>query len=154
MRFARLSLPVAVLAGSAILSPAARAQNYSSQVQFQFRIIKTFAESVGYQEAHKVLLSSLRDDAEETQNLQLEGGWEYRVMGLCDADCSDIDLFVSDPSGTQVGSDTGTSDAPIVNFSAPRDGRYQVRVRMAACSNQPCYYGVAAFGKRLGSGGT
>jgi len=153
MRFARLLLPTVFLAGSAVLSPVARAQNYSSQVQFQFRIIRTFAESVGYQEAHKVLLSSLRDDAEETQNLQLEGGWEYRVMGLCDNDCSDIDLFVNDPSGTQVGSDTGESDAPIVNFTAPRDGRYQVRVRMAACRNQPCYYGVAAFGKRVGSGG-
>ena len=126
--------------------PASAQSRYTSQVEFQFGIVRAFAESVDFPQVHKPVFSSLRDDAEESVTVSLEAGMACRIIALCDADCSDVDIFVTDPSGQEVGSDTGSSDAPVVSVQTSVEGDYQVRVRMAACSTEPCYYGVAVFG--------
>lgn len=147
----RPTTPWVALAWIGILAlPVGAQSNYTAQVEFQFRIVRTFAESVGFDQVHKPVFSSLRDDQEKTTPLALRAGHECRIMALCDADCSDLDIVVTDPSGTEVGSDTGLNDAPIVGFRVEEDGEYTVRVRMAACHTEPCYYGIAAFGMWAG----
>lgn len=146
-RLSSIAVTVALVWIAVEPDPAGAQSRYSAQVEFQFSLIRAFAESVEFSQVHKPILSSLRDDAEESQTISLEGDMECRIMALCDADCSDVDLFVVDPSGREVGSDTGSSDAPIVSIRTVEGGEYQVRVRMAVCREQPCYYGIAAFGR-------
>ena len=65
-------------------------------------------------------------------------GQEYRVLGACDTQCTDVDLYVSDPNGNQVGSDVLTDDYPVVSVPAAQDGYYTIRIAMPGCGAESC----------------
>jgi hypothetical protein len=127
----------------------AQESRYEGQVRYYLNLVKTFAETVGYRSTHEYHIGSLRDDQTDSYTVSFDGGWEYRIISLCDVDCSDIDLYLDDGSGRQVDSDEGTSDAPILELSPRGTERYTIRVRMYECKQDPCYYGVGVFGRRL-----
>ncbi|MFC1575565.1 PPC domain-containing protein [Gemmatimonadota bacterium] len=83
---------------------------------------------------------------------QLQAGSEYIVIGFCDADCGDLDLFLLDPSGNEIQSDVLPDKEPVLAFTAEATGRYQVRVDMVACSAEPCGFGVAVYTGSWGEG--
>jgi hypothetical protein len=71
-------------------------------------------------------------------------GVEYTVVGLCDENCTDVDLEVFSGS-TSVGSDFLEDDVPIVVFTAERAGSYTVEITMATCSARNCRAGAKAY---------
>ena len=83
----------------------------------------------------------LAQDGSYVIQLQATGGDTYFV-GVCDENCSDLDLVVSDSSGRQVGEDFELDDVPMVQVATA--GVYSVEVRMAACSDS-CHWGVGVF---------
>ena len=90
---------------------------------------KTFQER-GYSMTHNIYTGSLKNNAQGTVTLQLNGGIRYHIMGACDTDCSDMDLVLYDPSGKQVSSDVEDDDFPIVSASPSKTGTYSLRVMM------------------------
>ena len=93
---------------------------------------------------------SLNDDAYESILVNLTSGTRYAIAGVCDQDCSDVDLQVFSSDGTKIGEDLQTDDKPVVIFTAGYSGQFRVKVLMATCSTNPCYYGVQIFS---GAGG-
>lgn len=83
----------------------------------------------------------LVQDGSHVVQLQATGGDTYFV-GVCDENCSDLDIVVSDSSGRQVGEDFELDDVPMVQV--PAAGVYSVEVRMATCSGS-CHWGVGVF---------
>lgn len=69
------------------------------------------------------------------------------IVGVCDVDCSDIDIVVRDPQGNEAGSDRETDDVPIVGVRPALSGTYSVTIIMAGCSAAPCRFGVGVYGK-------
>lgn len=55
------------------------------------------------------------------------------VSGLCDEDCSDLDLFLYNEMGVMVDSDDGIDANPIV--TAPYEGTFVVEVAVPSCSH-------------------
>lgn len=90
---------------------------------------------------------SLNDDATTQVTVALVGGRETMLVGVCDGDCSDLDLTLYDPNGNQVASDLQTDDVPILRTSSKTTGAYSVKVTMATCTVDPCRYAVQAFTK-------
>jgi hypothetical protein len=79
----------------------------------------------------------------------LRAGMEYVLIGVCDEDCSDLDIVLVGPgSTTPVARDLLTDDAPIVQYAPSATGDFRVRVSMAACSISPCAYAVRMYEKR------
>lgn len=76
----------------------------------------------------------------------VSSGRNYFASGVCDNDCSDIDLAIYDKFGNEVGADTQADDFPLVPFRASYTGTYYVEVRMWQCSTSYCYYRTATFG--------
>ena len=139
-----------VLASAALLLPSvAQAQNsrWEGQVRDQLTRAGTFLSDKGFQMTHEVKTGSLRDDANEYFSLELDAGKSYAVVGVCDEDCTDIDLQLFSPEGQQVDSDMQTDDVPVVDVQPTVTARYRVKVSMATCSTSPCFYGVGVFGK-------
>ena len=73
-------------------------------------------------------------------------GRSYIILGVCDNDCSDVDLRLYGPDGSTVIQDLATDDHPTLSFTAPSTGNYRLEVIMATCRQSPCYYGVQLFG--------
>jgi hypothetical protein len=77
--------------------------------------------------------------------LALRGGVEYVIIGVCDSECDDLDLLLTDADGEEVGSDHELDDAPVITASVARSASYMLTVMMASCAVQSCGYGVAVF---------
>lgn len=141
------ALAAAVLA-LAVAAPASAQDNrFEEQVAFQMSIVESFARSVGFEKTHELLFSSLDEGESETFTLNVDAGMDYRMIALCDEDCDDIDIYLEDGAGNVIDQDVSVNDAPVVSLSARADTSYRLRVRMYTCSVEPCYFGVAIFGR-------
>jgi hypothetical protein len=76
----------------------------------------------------------------------LQGGRAYKLVGVCDNDCTDLDISLYDSDGDLVDQDMLDDDKPVVSVSGKRGGRYRMNVSMASCSTDICYYSVAVYG--------
>ena len=79
--------------------------------------------------------------------MPLDGGTQYMLVGVCDQDCSDMDLVIYDPNGNEVDNDLLDDDNPVLQLAPRNDGRYRVKVSIPACSANPCRYGVGVWAK-------
>lgn len=83
-------------------------------------------------------LASLSDDAAHDYQVQLDAGHSYRVLGACDTNCRDVDLYVMDASGQEIGRDILTDDFPVVDIPQAQDGGYTIRIGMPDCGVDAC----------------
>lgn len=128
------------------LAAPASAQQYTQQVRRQLDGAQSTLENEGFSSTHDYEIGSLNDDAEESFTLDLTGDREYAIVGACDNDCSDMDFWLYDENDNLIDSDTSTDDVPVVRVTPSWTGQFRVRVKMYACSANPCYYGIGVFG--------
>ena len=85
----------------------------------------------------------LRADGEALFSIYVVEGVSYAIEGKCDADCTDLDLTVLNPtSQTVVTRDIELDAIPILRFEANRSGVLDVRVAMARCAAASCSWRV------------
>ena len=70
---------------------------------------------------------------------ELYPGYEYRVVGVCDRDCADLDLIVYDSAGTPFVQDTSTTSQPVVGIQTPYHGMFTIQAAecLGACGSAP-----------------
>jgi hypothetical protein len=112
--------------------------------------------SLGFTEIGDERIGSLNSDQIISLPITLEAGREYRLAGVCDQDCLDLDLALVDPTGETVASDILEDALPILAHVADTTGNHQLEIIMIACALEPCAYRVATFlkGETVGPGGT
>ncbi len=132
-----------VLAGS-LIAPI-HADEYEDQIKALLVFVAMAAEEEGYEVALEPYMDVLDDSAHDGLSLTLEGGTEYKIIGVCDSDCSDIDMHLQDGDGNLVARDQSDDDVPIVDVSPGQTASYQLIVVMHECSAEPCHYGVVAL---------
>lgn len=137
-----LVLLAAVLA---VAAPAS-AQQYTQQVVRQLDGAKATLRGEGFAQTHDYEVGNLNDDAEESFTVNLTGDRNYAIVGACDNDCSDMDFWLYDENDNLIDSDTSADDVPVVRVTPSWTGEFRVRVKMYACSTNPCYYGIGVFG--------
>ena len=69
-------------------------------------------------------------------------------VGVCDADCSDLDLVLRDARGRVLVQDTLVDDTPVVRYRATATQSATLNVIMASCSTSICYYQVGTYAPR------
>lgn len=143
----KTSLSCLVFLALVLLSSAASAQNeFLDLVESQlFEAAATLADG-GYEGTHGPYTGMLDQGGEGSVILTLDGLRSYRITAACDQDCSDVDLYLYDENDNLIDSDEEYDDYPLVAVTPKRRGRFTAVVRMASCDQQPCYYGVRAFG--------
>ncbi|MGE0740356.1 MAG: PPC domain-containing protein [Hyphomonadaceae bacterium] len=72
----------------------------------------------------------------------MTAGTEYRIIGACDGDCTNVDIELVDSRGGVVASDVLPDDYPVVSYTPSENGTYYARLMMRACSVAPCYAGM------------
>lgn len=139
----------ALLLLAGLAAPASRAQcagQHSRQVCRQLDQARAALAREGYAPTHGYTVAPLADDAETQFALPLEAGRAYVVVGACDRDCRALDVWLYDERGHLVGAAASADGAPTVRAAPEWAGTFTVRVRMAECRSEPCYYGIAVFG--------
>lgn len=99
--------------------------------------------SKGYKPTGWTQRGTLAKGASKTVSVRLTGEGPFAIMGICDTDCDNADMVVTDTSGAEIASDVETDDTPIVQLEGP--GTYMVRIEMKSCKTSSCDYGIRAF---------
>lgn len=119
-------------------------------IRQQLRASGEFARANGRSDANVLrrneVIGVLRDGGESYLEMELEGGVEYLITGVCDQDCSDLDLelYLSDGFDS-VESDVAIDDVPVITYTPPSTAYYLLGVTMADCETDICYYGLRVF---------
>lgn len=87
-------------------------------------------------------LASLQPGTSYDWGVSLEAGVRYLVVGACDNECSNVDIQLVDAGGAVVAQDVLADDFPVVDFTPPAAGAYQIRMLMRTCTLAPCYAGA------------
>jgi len=120
-----------------------------------FEIIRTqlaqaneLAQREGYAPVGQPAAGAINDDTQEDVGVNLSAGGQYLMVGVCDRDCSDVDLRLLGPDGSEVAVDVEADDTPVLQFTAAASGQHRARVIMADCERNPCAYGVGLYAKQ------
>jgi len=87
----------------------------------------------------------LKSGATVGLELTLDPGVEYLIAGVCDQDCSDLDLALAHSQGAILFTDEMDDDAPVLQFVSTTAGLHTVWVTMYACSVEPCSFAYRVF---------
>jgi hypothetical protein len=136
-----------LLAGVSLLIPtiAIAGNRYEEQIRAQ---LITAARSLGvgnYQLFSSPYIDTLTANGEDRLNFTLTKGATYAIVGVCDEDCSDIDLELYDNNGNSISVDRANDDYPIVRVTPAWTGQFNLEVDMYNCSASYCYYGIGIF---------
>jgi hypothetical protein len=124
------------------------AQCSSSVVNSQVERIDEILQADGYSLTHDVECLSLGDDEWGYYILNLNRGFTYKIVAVCDADCSDMDMKIYDGSGGMADQDVEDDDTPIVNITPSSSGEYALWLKMYDCSVNPCVSAIVVYGKK------
>jgi hypothetical protein len=124
----------------------AQSSEYNRQLDVQLRESRNMYLPAGQTIVRGPLGGSLDEGSTVNYSFQLVAGRSYTILGVCDNDCSDLDITMYDPQGNEVAEDVLTDDKPVASHTARRTGRYRATISMASCSTGACFYAVAAYG--------
>ena len=88
------------------------------------------------------VVAALQVNNEHRWQISLRGGQTYALIGACDNECDNVDLILENGSGQQIKADVLDDDYPLVDFTAPADGVYTLRIQLKTCTIAPCYVGA------------
>ena len=140
--------PWLVALSASVASTQGDDNRYIRQVREQLRRAGESLERQGFELAQSVYTGSLDDGESESLTITLPfrtGG--YRLVGVCDNDCDDLDLVFMNLYGETIAEDLEPDDLPVLMIASVGHTRYRLRVNMASCSSSPCWYGVGVFGR-------
>ena len=135
------------LALAAVAAGAAAQTQWEPQVNGYIKDAGKILEERGYTQTHDVYTGQLREGETDTLTLTLHTGTHYDLIGVCDNDCSAIDLRLFGADDQEVDSDVQTYDVPIVQATPSETMRYSLKVIMVTCKANPCWYGIGVYGK-------
>ena len=109
----------------------------------------------GFTEIGEPESGSLDQDQEIRFSLTLLEGLQYKLAGVCDNDCENLDLVLFGPGGEEVASDRLSDAIPLLTVTPNVGGEHRVAVQMTTCTVEPCGFTVATFvtGGSFGPGG-
>lgn len=136
-----------------VFTQAAYSQSsYRTILEAQLDAVQDRMSTEGYRPDTKaaftdMIVGVLAAGAEVGLEIELASAVEYMIMGVCDADCDDLDLVLTDPDGNEITSDALNDAYPVLLFTAPAGGAYILWVTMYDCSVSPCSFGYKVFRK-------
>lgn len=98
----------------------------------------------GWQFTDNSKTGALATDAVAALNVNLPSG-SYVALGVCDDDCTDLDLYVFKSDETVLASDVELDADAAVPFEVVRPGTYTIGASMQACEAADCVYWIQLF---------
>ncbi len=125
------------------------AQDYDVQVRGYLSSAASDLVGRGYRLQGSTHTGSIGEGESDDIYVTLGAG-DYVIMGACDEDCDDVDLFLY-VGDSEIDSDVEVDDFPTLSVDLTGSGSYRIAVSMFGCDTEPCWYAVGVY--RRGGGG-
>jgi hypothetical protein len=113
----------------------AQTNRWERQVQDQLQRVSPNAKTAK--------MGALNLEESEWFSVTLTAGVAYSILGVCDNDCSRLQLVLTTLDRNELATDRRGENFPVVRFTPPETRVFRVKVVMEACLVSPCWYGVA-----------
>lgn len=134
----------AALSTAAVVAGPATSQDYHGQIRALLDSQHSGSYEAGYRKDSRFgdVIELIQESSAHEFSVTLYGGVTYRVVGVCDEDCTDFDLALRDGNGNDIDSDYGDDDWPLVDVTPKYTGPFVVRMFMADCNTNSCFAGA------------
>lgn len=105
-------------------------------------------EGRGYAHAAGPFYMTLNEEGRQSVQLPVAKGVEYIVVGVCDSNCSDLDLILRASTFMRLGSDEMAGKSPVVEHRATIDDVMTIEGVMGQCWATLCNAAFDVFSKR------
>ncbi|GAN00413.1 hypothetical protein U91I_04079 [alpha proteobacterium U9-1i] len=101
----------------------------------------------GYSRAAGPFAGGLAQGEARRFSLSLRAGQEYRIVGVCDNRCRDLDMRLVNVNGIVIGEDLLRDAIPVIEVRPPATGQHAVEVQMPGCAADVCYYAFNVYAR-------
>jgi hypothetical protein len=99
----------------------------------------------GYSRAAGPFAGGLEQRAQRRFPVTLRAGQDYRVLGVCDSRCGDLDMRLLDMNDAVIAVDNMTDDVPVLQIRPRATGVHTIEVTMYQCAATPCYFAFNVY---------
>jgi S1-C subfamily serine protease len=132
---------------SGVGTVVAELQTWEREVVLKLLAVDEIYEDDGGWVTHgDALFGMLRRGGRDSQSVTLGPG-TYKAVGVCDSDCTDLDL-VAYTGSRRLDSDFQTDALPILNFTATARTAVRFEATLPGCRTSSCYYGIRIYRSR------
>lgn len=101
-----------------------------------------------YSRAAGPFAGGLRRGEARRFSLTLRAGQEYRIVGVCDQRCRDMNLRLFDANGVLVREDVLRDTVPTMEVRPNATGVHEIEVLMPACAAAgPCFFAFNVYAR-------
>lgn len=136
---------VATAAFTALLGAPAAAQvpdPYARDLAGQLARAEQGLRQGGYSRAAGPFAAGLGQRERRRFTLTLRAGQDYRIVGVCDVNCGDVELRLLDPNDVQIARDIGA-----LQVRPGFTGAYVVDVGLLGCAEARCWNAVNVYSR-------
>ncbi len=135
-----------------LLVPArltAQGDRWAREVRLRLERGGETVRAQGYRDAGPLASGLLFVGESRQLDLSLGENAEYLLLGGCDADCTGLELVVSNATGYQTDAARGPGTTPVVRIDpGAARGPHRLTITLSGCRVSPCRYGVELFIRR------
>ncbi|MBL8535771.1 MAG: toll/interleukin-1 receptor domain-containing protein [Hyphomonadaceae bacterium] len=122
---------------------------YQQQILARLGQVEQAFAAQGFQRISEPVSGGLQQGQYANTPVNLQVGGDYRIIGVCDNDCGDLDLVLYDENNNVVSQDNATDATPVVAVTPQWTGAFTAQAVMHNCTVQPCYYALVLYGRPL-----
>jgi hypothetical protein len=136
-----------VLVGLSVAVGAGAGDTWEEECRGMLEVAGAALANEGYRLTPPVYTGQLDDGGKATLRFTLEKGKGYALVGVCGADCKDLDLRLLTAAGEEVDADLELDDSAMVEVEVAETADFMLEVLMVDCRAGPCSYGIGVFVK-------
>lgn len=143
-------MAAAALAALALLAGPAAAQvpdPFARELAQKLARAETILADQGYARAAGPFAGGLREAEGRRFIVTLRAGQDYRIVGVCDERCRDLDLRLYDADQRMIAEDVLQDAVPVIHVRPYATGQYAIEAIMHGCSAAPCWYAFNVYSR-------
>jgi hypothetical protein len=101
----------------------------------------------GYARAAGPFAGGLPQQRARRFRVMLRAGQDYRIVGVCDRRCRDLDLRLFTAGNRLIAQDLQNDAAPVIHVRPLATGNYDIEAVMAQCDDAPCWFAFNVYSR-------
>ncbi len=101
----------------------------------------------GYARAAGPFAGGLQQQRARRFTVMLRAGQDYRIVGVCDRRCIDLDLRLYAADDLLIAQDVLNDAVPVIHVRPLATGNYDIEAVMVRCAEAPCWFAFNVYSR-------
>ncbi len=138
---------IGLILGGAMVASAATIELSLEQEQVICKLKETVEaqEKAGRKLVFLPLIGKIKEKVEAPFTAKLSSNISYTILGVCDNNCSDLNLTLKNQKGKKIANDEKQDGIPVISFTPTEKSDYKITARPDKCTTEKCEFGMVFF---------